>query len=178
MHARWRRRRKRVRALLKPLPRRANIHRYPVLHRFAAFARRYPFLWSFRDGPVLRAIYLGCVLALMPSYGLQIPIAFAAACLGRANLTVTVAIQMINNPLTLGPIYIATYATGQALMALLRFPAGHPAVDGTLALILGGAVLGLAAAALLHGLWAAGRFEAHRFRRRLRQHRASGSDPD
>lgn len=172
MHARWLRRRKRVRALLKPLPRRANIHRYPVLKRFAAYARRYPFLWSFRNASVLRAIYLGSLLTFMPSYGLQIPIAFAAACLGRANLTVTVAIQMINNPLTLGPIYIATYAIGQALMAMLRLPARHPAVDGAMALILGGAVVGLATALLLHGLWAAGRFEASRFRQR---HRPTGA---
>lgn len=173
MRARWLRRRKRVRALLRPLPRRANIHRYPVLKRFAAYARRYPFLWSFRDAPVLRAIYLGSVLTFMPSYGLQIPIAFAAACLGRANLTVTVAIQMINNPLTLGPIYVATYTIGQALMALLRLPARHPAVDGALALVLGGAALGLATALLLHGLWAAGRFEARRFRQR---HRPNGPE--
>lgn len=172
MRTRWLRRRKRVRALLKPLPRRANIHRYPVLKRFAAYARRYPFLWSFRNAPVLRAIYLGSLLTYMPSYGLQIPIAFTAACLGRANLTVTVAIQMINNPLTLGPIYVATYATGQALMAMLRLPARHPAVDGALALILGGAAVGLATALLLHGLWAAGGFEARRFRQR---HRSSGT---
>jgi len=178
MRARWLRRRKRVRALLKPLPRRANIHRYPVLKRFAAYARRYPFLWSFRDAPVLRAIYLGSLLTFMPSYGLQIPIAFAAACLGRANLTVTVAIQMINNPLTLGPIYVATYATGKALMALLRLPAGNAAVDAALALVLGGAAVGLATAVLLHGLWAAGRFEARRFRHRHGRNRPSRPGPN
>jgi hypothetical protein len=57
-------------------------------------------------------------------------------------------------------------------MTLLRLPAGNAAVDGALALILGGAAVGLATAVLLHGLWAAGRFEARRFRQR---HRPNGA---
>src|SRR3546814_6139453 len=34
--------------LLRPLPRRANVSRYPVIKWFAGLARRLPFLWSFR----------------------------------------------------------------------------------------------------------------------------------
>lgn len=165
MREHWLRRRNRVRRWLKPLPRRANIHRYPLLKRFAAFAKKRPYLWSFKSQPVVRAIYLGGLLAYLPTYGLQILIALLAAWFGRANLTVMVALQLITNPLTAGPIYLATYLLGERLMQLLHVPARHPAWDSAMALFLGGLALGLATAVVLHGLWLAGRFEARRFRR-------------
>ena len=176
MEQRWRQRRRRIRTWLKPLPRRATIHRYPILKRFAAFARRRPYLWSFKDAPVVRAIYLGSLLAYLPTYGAQIVIAFIAAWFGRANLTLMIGLQMITNPLTVGPIYLAAYGLGSGMARLLQLPPRHPVLDGALALILGGLVLGLLTALLLHGLWVLGRYEARRFRHRrqsrLRQENA------
>lgn len=166
MDQQWRQRRRRVRALLKPLPRKANVRRYPVLKRFAGFAHRRPYLWSFKNAPVLRAIYMGSLLAYLPSYGAQILIAFAAAFLGRANLTVLVGLQMIVNPLSIGPVYLATYTLGNWLIKLMHVQARHAVLDGALALTLGGLALGLVTALLLHGLWLFGRFEASRFRHR------------
>lgn len=166
MRDHWIKRRKRIRTWLKPLPRRANVHRYPILKRFAAVAKRRPYLWSFKNAPVLRAIYLGSLLAYLPSYGVQILLGFAAAWFGRANLTLVIALQMITNPLSIGPIYLATYTIGSKLIHLLHLPARHALLDGAAALILGGLVLGLVTALLLHGLWLFGRFEAARFRRR------------
>ena len=166
MREHWIKRRKRIRAWLKPLPRRANVHRYPLLNKFAAFAKRRPYLWSFKNAPVLRAIYLGSLLAFLPSYGVQILLGFLAAWFGRANLTLVVALQLITNPLTAGPIYLATYAIGGKIIGLLHLPARHAVLDGALALILGGLVLGLITALLLHGIWLFGRFEARRFRHR------------
>jgi uncharacterized protein len=166
MEQRWRQRRRRIRAWLKPLPRRATIHRYPILKRFAAFARRRPYLWSFKDAPVVRAIYLGSLLAYLPTYGAQIVIAFIAAWFGRANLTLMIGLQMITNPLTAGPIYLAAYGIGSGLGRLLQIPPRHPVLDGALALVLGGLVLGLLTAVTLHGLWLLGRYEARRFRQR------------
>ena len=176
MEQRWRQRRRRIRTWLKPLPRRATIPRYPILKRFAAFARRRPYLWSFKDAPVVRAIYLGSLLAYLPTYGAQIVIAFIAAWFGRANLTLMIGLQMITNPLTAGPIYLAAYGLGSGMARLLQLPPRHPVLDGALALILGGLVLGLLTALLLHGLWVLGRYEARRFRHRrqsrLRQENA------
>lgn len=166
MDQQWRQRRKRVRALLKPLPRKANVRRYPVVKWFAAFAHKRPYLWSFKNAPVVRAIYIGSLLAYLPSYGAQILIAFGAAFLGRANLTVLVGLQMITNPLSMGPIYLATYALGHWLIRLLHIQARHAVFDGALALVLGGLLLGLITAVLLHGLWLFGRYEARRFRHR------------
>ena len=164
MDLQWRQRRKRIRKWLKPLPRRANVRRYPVLKRFSGFAHKRPYLWSFKNAPVVRAIYLGSILTFMPSYGLQIIIAFAAALIGRANLSILVGLQMLNNPLTIGPMYLATYAIGSQLMGLTHLTAKNTVVDGALALVLGGLVLGALTGMVLHVAWQIGRYESARFR--------------
>ncbi len=166
MDLQWRQRRKRVRSWLKPLPRRANVRRYPIIKRFADFAHKRPYLWSFKNASVLRAIYFGSLLAFMPSYGVQIPLAFVAALIGRANLTILVGLQLLNNPLTLGPIYLSTYHIGTWSMSALHLKAQHAILDGALALVLGGLALGMATAVILHGLWLFGCYEAKQFRRR------------
>jgi uncharacterized protein len=166
MDLQWRQRRRRVRAWLKPLPRKANVKRYPVIKWFAEFAHKRPYLWSFKNGPVVRAIYMGSLLTFMPSYGVQIPLAFAAALVGRANMSFLVGLQMLNNPLTLGPIYLSTYSIGTWLMAVAHSKTQNTVLDGALALILGGLVLGLTSALLLHGVWLFGRYEAKLFRQK------------
>lgn len=166
MDLQWRQRRKRIRSWLKPLPRKANVRRYPIIKWFADFAHRRPYLWSFKNAPVVRAIYIGSLLAFMPSYGIQILLAFGAALLGRANLTVLIGIQMLNNPLTIGPIYLATYNFGTQLTDFWPIETQQPALAAAQALIIGGAVLGLATALVLHGFWLFGRYEAKLFRRR------------
>jgi uncharacterized protein (DUF2062 family) len=119
LHRRWLARRRRLRRWLRPLPRRANVARYPVIKWFADAARRRPYLWSFKRPQVLASLYAGSVLALMPVYGLQVVIGLALAILLRGNLTVMVALQMITNPLTLGPIYYGTHSLGAWLLGLL-----------------------------------------------------------
>jgi uncharacterized protein (DUF2062 family) len=166
MDLQWRQRRRRIRAWLKPLPRRANVQRYPVIKWFAEFAYKRPYLWSFKNAAVVRAIYIGSLLTFMPTYGVQIPLAFAGALVGRANLSVLVGLQMLNNPLTLGPIYLASYAIGTWLMSALRISSAYVALNGALALIAGGLVLGLVTALLLHSIWLVGRYEAKQFRRK------------
>jgi hypothetical protein len=178
MDAQWRQRRRRIRAWLKPLPRRANIHRYPFLKRFAGYIKNRPDLWSFKNASVIRAIYLGSLLAYLPTYGAQILIAFVAAWFGRANLTLLVGLQMITNPLTAGPIYLAAYGLGNGLSRLLQIPPRQPILDGALALVLGGLLLGMATALLLHGLWTVGRYEAKQFRARRLQHKKPAKLPE
>jgi hypothetical protein len=48
----YRLRLQRIRRLLKPLPRRANLSKYPVIRWFADAARRRPWLWSFKPAHV------------------------------------------------------------------------------------------------------------------------------
>lgn len=164
---RWRARRRRLRWLLRKLPRRANLHRYPGIRRFAGVARKRPFLWSFKRAQILPAVYIGTVLTLMPTYGIQFLIAFAAALLFRANLTVMAGLQLINNPLTAVPIYLATDFVGMWLILETGFGQGlNDAGTHFNALILGAMLCGLALAVGVDLLWRGLAWEAGRFRRR------------
>jgi len=113
------RRIRRVKWWLRPLPRRANIHRYPVLRLFADAARKRIYLWSFRVENAVPAIYAGCILTLMPIYGIQIPLSFLLAILLRANLPILAGLQVISNPITVIPIWFAAYQIGRHTLSVL-----------------------------------------------------------
>lgn len=168
LHRRWLARRRRLRRWLRPLPRRANIGRYPILKWFAEAARKRPFLWSFKRGPVMRTLYAGSVLALLPLQGFQVALGLALAMLLRGNLTLMVALQLVVNPLTMAPVYFATYVLGRKVMGL--FGAAHAADGfrgGAYALVVGGVVGGLAVAVVLDLVWRAVAWEARHFRAQL-----------
>lgn len=177
-------RQRRLRWLLKPLPRRANLRRYPVLRWFGNVARKAPFLWSFKPQHVLRAIYAGSVIAFLPFVGLQILIAFAAALLLRANLTISAALQFITNPFTIGPVYFGTYKVGQWLIEVTGIGGSHSELGTRInALMIGGVAIGLLCALVLHGvyrvlLWESRRFRAHGHKLRQLLHLGSEQKED
>lgn len=175
IHQRWLSRRRRVRRVLRALPRRANVSRYPVIRRFAEAARSRPFLWSFKYAQVRPALYVGSVLAFLPTFGFQVLIAFAAALVVRANLTVMVALQMITNPLTLAPLYWATYTVGNTLVSVFgaRSPEAGVAASAN-ALVIGGVAVGALIGLVLDGSWRLLAWEARRFREQHRQTRRLG----
>jgi uncharacterized protein len=113
-----RRRIRRLKKWMRPLPRRSNVHRYPVLKWFSGMARRRSFLWSFRSREMVTALFLGLIVAFMPLVGIQMLIVFFIAFWFRANLPVIVALQWVSNPFTMGPIYYADYQIGMAMMEL------------------------------------------------------------
>jgi uncharacterized protein (DUF2062 family) len=113
------RRIRRVKRWLRPLPRRSNIHRYPILWRFSKAARKRIYLWSFRVDDAVPALYAGFIVALMPLYGIQIPIAFCLALLLRANLAILVGLQMLSNPLTIIPFWYAAYQVGSSVLTIV-----------------------------------------------------------
>lgn len=106
---------RRAKFFLRFMPRRARFHTYPIIGRFAAFARKRSYLWSFRSSEVRPAIYVGSVLAFMPVPGLQLVLAFALSVLLRRNVMVLAGLQFITNPLTL-PVFIATHQIGMAVI--------------------------------------------------------------
>jgi uncharacterized protein (DUF2062 family) len=164
----WLQRRKRVRRLLRPLPSRANIHRYPVIKWFAEHARRRPYLWSFKRAQIMPALYVGSVIALLPLVGIQIAVAFAAALLFRANLTVMVALQMLTNPFTVVPIYAFTGWVGATLMRALGSGEALPnAAFYANALFIGGVIVGLLFAVLADLVWRVVAWEAKQFTARM-----------
>jgi uncharacterized protein len=119
-HARFARIR-RTKWLLRFTPRRASLHRYPLIGRFADLARKRSYLWSFRTEHVRPALYAGSVTALLPIMGVQLPVAFILALLLRANVMVLGGLQFITNPFTAVPIYYSTYQLGQAIIAQSGF---------------------------------------------------------
>lgn len=127
---------RRVKAFLRYMPRRAAFHRYPLIGRFAALARKRPFLWSMKPGNLTPAFYAGSILSLLPVMGVQLPIAFALSLLLRTNLIVMGGLQFITNPATAAPIYAGTYIVGQAIINKTGFaPEVHvePEIAGSLA---------------------------------------------
>jgi len=134
----------RFRRFLRPLPRKGNIHRYPGLKLFTRSARKRPYLWSFRQEKVAVACYAGSILALLPLYGFQVPLALLAAVAFRANLPVMVAIQFITNPITMAPIYLTTHKIGSWLIESTGWGVPGSRVEAAAyALVVGGTVLGL-----------------------------------
>ena len=123
------RRIRRVKRWLRHLPRRTNIHRYPVLRWFSRVARRRSYLWSFRVEQAVPALYLGCVLTLLPLFGIQIILACLLALLFKANLPLLAGIQMISNPFTVLPIWFILYQKGRGLLSVLGVEA--PALGWT-----------------------------------------------
>lgn len=164
------RRRRFARRLLRPLPRRANVARYPVIKWFARHASKRPFLWSFKREHVLPALYGGAILALLPLFGVQFLAAFGAALLLRCNLTVTVGLQFITNPFTLLPIYGFTGYVGNSVMRMLDLGGNLGFVlGGANALVVGGIIVGVAVALVADIAWRIAAWEARRFRARMVQ---------
>ncbi|MEX2044026.1 MAG: DUF2062 domain-containing protein [Opitutus sp.] len=169
------RRIRRVKQWLRFMPRRAVFHRYPLVGRFAAFARREAYLWSFRRTEVRRAAYVGSILSMMPMMGVQLPLALVLAILLRCNFMVMGILQVITNPFTAIPIYGATFVLGRRLLRIFDFPMhgaqlpdgwtdmglgeifGHMDMStaigqGVICLLVGGVAAGLCLGALLDGV--------------------------
>lgn len=139
-HTRFRR----AKQFLRPLPRRATLHRWPILRNFASVARKTPHLWRFGEREVRMAIYLGSIIAFQPILGFQFVIAFFLAIALRANLLVIMGVQLVTNVFTAVPIYIFTKKLGGWLVDAWGLPDPNTGiVAGTYNLVIGGFVVGL-----------------------------------
>ncbi len=195
----------RVKRLLRRMPRRSNVHKYPVLKWFASAARKRSYLWSFRVRYMIPAFYAGCIITILPIYGIQLPLAVLFAFLLRANLPVLTSLQFITNPLTAVPIYFAAFQVGRVVMNLfgmetpqlnmhqLRFLletfrdgewGPNLRYMGTVWLLtcLGGIILGTFLGALLSGFYRLAAYEVVVFNKRIRElqkkRQESGSPPE
>ncbi len=174
-HARIRR----VKQLLRWLPRRANLERYPVLKWFAHMARKRPFLWSFKVPNVSPAFYAGSILAFLPLYGVQIGLSLAAAVIFRANLPILCGLQFISNPLTVPLIYPLNFFVGRRLIHVFSF-GGDPGILGNwfFSLIVGGFVIGLIFGAALDLFYRIAAWQATTQHRRVKENRSGRNDTE
>jgi uncharacterized protein (DUF2062 family) len=166
---------RRTKWLLRYMPRRARFHTYPLVGRFAAFARSRSFLWSFQYPQVRVAIYLGSVLTLLPVLG-QVPIAFGLCLLFRTNFMILGGLQFASNLLTFpfilwGTYHLGTFVLGASGLDSLAGLIPPPSADPTLspvagesagissaglyvsAFTIGGLLAGLVLGAVLDLLW-------------------------
>lgn len=105
-----------IKKLMRPLPRRATVHRYPILKYFANTARERAYLWEFKRPYVISAIWVGWIIALIPMYGLQMVAAFIFSIVFRANAIIAMLLQWITNPFTIPAIMYAQYKLGDYLL--------------------------------------------------------------
>lgn len=116
------RRIRRLKRILRPLPRRTNVHRYPVLKWFSNTARRRAHLWSFRREDIIPSLYVGSIAGMLPMPAPQIPICFVIALLLRCNLVIAAALTLISNPFTFIPLYLAANWVGRLVMGTFWHP--------------------------------------------------------
>lgn len=119
------RRIRRLKKWMRPLPRRSNIHRYPVLKWFAKTAYDRSYLWSFKGNAMVQALFWGIWIAMLPIVGIQMIVVFLLALIVRANLPLIVALQWISNPFTMAPIYFADYEIGLLILELFGVEYGR-----------------------------------------------------
>lgn len=115
---RYQRHVRRLRWWLKPLPRRARLHHYPILKWFAAMARKRSYLWSLRPSAVIPALYAGFILTYQPLIGVQIILACVLALVLRANLPILVSLQFISTPFTVPFLWPFQYYIGSSVIGL------------------------------------------------------------
>ena len=107
---------RRVKQVLRFMPRRAMLHKYPLVGRFADAARQRAYLWSLKPESMRPALYAGSILSLLPVMGVQLPLALLLSLLLRANFMVLGGLQFITNPFTAAPIYYATHQLGAVVI--------------------------------------------------------------
>lgn len=112
---------RRVKQMLRFMPRRAMMHKYPLVGRFAAMARKRAYLWSIKPKAIRPALYAGSILSLLPVMGIQLPLALILSLLLRSNFMVMGGLQFITNPFTAAPIYYATHELGAAVIRLAGY---------------------------------------------------------
>ena len=72
-------------------------------------------LWSIRRRTVVPAVALGLFIAYLPYPGHVLSVVLLAILL-RVNIPVAVLAVLVNNPLTMGPMYYAGYEVGRILL--------------------------------------------------------------
>ncbi|MDR2419789.1 MAG: DUF2062 domain-containing protein [Puniceicoccales bacterium] len=112
------RRIRRLKKWLKYLPRKATLHRHPILKYFASSIRKRSYLWSFRTPEVIPALYSGWVLTMLPVMSCQIFLACIAAIIFRANIMILVALQFVSTPFTVPFLWYLDYKVGHFILQL------------------------------------------------------------
>jgi len=94
----------------------------PVAHRILV-----PALWRFTRRSVPRGVALGIVTGILFPFA-HMPLAAIFALPVRANVPVAVGTTLLNNPVTIPPLWWAAYHVGHWVLRLDHDVPGHPLV--------------------------------------------------
>ena len=83
--------------------------------RWIGPAAHHPRLWRFSRQGVSLGVAIGVFFGLLVPIA-QIPLSAAAAVILRAHVPAAVASTLVTNPVTFGPLYLAAYRIGSALV--------------------------------------------------------------
>lgn len=100
----------------KYLPHSDHVKKHRVLSLFGQ-ALHAPNLWHLNRDSVSRAFAIGLFWAMVPMPFQMIPAGLCAIAL-RANIAFSVALVWLTNPLTMGPIFYASYRVGRRLLGI------------------------------------------------------------
>jgi uncharacterized protein (DUF2062 family) len=114
------RRVRRVKKWFRYLPRKATIHKHPILKYFSSTIRKRSHLWSFRLPEAIPALYSGWILTMLPVMSCQIFLACIAAIIFRANIVILVALQFVSTPFTVPFLWYLDYKVGRFVLQLLQ----------------------------------------------------------
>ena len=112
---------KRIRRLkkwMRPLPRRSNIHRYPVLKWFSKFAYERSYLWSFRSKTIVPALFWSLGSYAPHCWSSDIMVFFLALS-GKSKSALDYCPAVDFKSFSMGPIYFADYQIGMIFLRLL-----------------------------------------------------------
>ncbi len=119
------------------LPSPDELKQNKLLRLFAPFLAD-PRLWHMNRSALMRAIYVGVIIAFLPLPG-QMLLALIGALIFRANVPMSIALTWLTNPLTSIPVFWAAYWVGATLL-------GEPAIGlRTIGIVLTDATLWLVA---------------------------------
>lgn len=136
--------------MLRRLPRRSNVHRYPLIKYFGPYAKKTPEIWSWKRPQVVRSYYVGWIITLLPAGGIQILLALMLAIAFKANVPVAAGLQFVSNPLTAAPILFSTYHIGKGSLGIFGVAPTGMAAGIAVNLVIGAILGGLLCAAICH----------------------------
>lgn len=146
-----------------------------------------PRLWSVRRRSVLPAVALGLFISYLPFPGHMLAGGLIALAL-RINVPIAAITTLVNNPLTLGPMFYLAFQFGERLMGLEPRPFAFEMslkwmMDGfvyvwqplLLGCVLLGAALSLSGYLILNLLWHASIFDYLSRKKKRRSNESGGS---
>ncbi|MEM9444492.1 MAG: DUF2062 domain-containing protein [Verrucomicrobiota bacterium] len=73
-------------------------------------------LWLMRPDTLAKGWLIGILLATSPFYGIQFPLAVALAVIFRANMPITILVQLLTNPFVAPFYYLGAFQVGSYLL--------------------------------------------------------------